>query len=185
MASLRLLGFLGTLICLSVACRATMYTVGDTAGWDISSDLDSWVTGKRFVAGDVLAFQYSSSSDSVCEVTKKEFDGCDTSNAILKSTSGNTTFPLTKPGERYFVCCNRLYCLGGMKLHVHVEPNSTNASPVAAPEAARRPAGLLPRTSRSTQPVLSSSAKFLEVADPFCLFLLGFLGYLILGGGII
>lgn len=31
-----------------------MYTVGDTAGWDISSDLDSWVTGKRFVAGDVL-----------------------------------------------------------------------------------------------------------------------------------
>lgn len=54
MASLRLLGFLGTLICLSVACRATMYTVGDTAGWDISSDLDSWVTGKRFVAGDVL-----------------------------------------------------------------------------------------------------------------------------------
>lgn len=157
-----------------------MYMVGDTAGWDISSNLDSWMTGKRFVVGDVLVFQYSSSSNSVCELTKQEFDSCDTNNAILRSTSGNTTFTLTKPGDRYFACCNRLYCLGGMKLHVHVESNSTATSPVTAPEAAPGPASLLPRTSKSNHPVLSSSAEFLKVGDPFFLFLLGFLGFSLL-----
>lgn len=135
------------------------------------------------------AFQFSSSS--VCEVTKQEFDSCNTNNALLRSTTGNTTFPLTKPGDRYFANCNRLYCLGGMKLHVHVEPNSTTAATTAgAPEAALGPAtagaGLLPRTSKSNHPVLSSSAGFLKVGNGFFLFLLGFLGLLsILGWGVI
>ncbi|XP_021730433.1 blue copper protein-like [Chenopodium quinoa] len=188
MGNFRLLGFIGALICLIVACRATMYMVGDTSGWDISTDLDSWVTGKRFVVGDVLAFQFSSSS--VCELTKQEFVRCDTNNALLRSTSGNTTFPLTKPGDRYFACCNRLYCLGGMKLHVHVEPNSTavsTASTAGAPEAALAPnsVGLLPKTSKSNHPVLTSSAEFVRIGDPFFLSLLGFLGFSILSVGII
>ncbi|KAL2944095.1 Uclacyanin 1 [Bienertia sinuspersici] len=190
MASLRLLGFLGALICIVVGCRATTYMVGDTSGWDISTNLDSWKTGKKFVVGDVLAFQYSSSTDSVCEVTKKEFDSCETTNALQQSTSGNTTFPLTKPGDRYFVCCNRLYCLGGMKLHIHVESDSTTAaSPVGAPDAAPGPGptatGAFPRTSKSNHPVLSSSAEFVKVNNLFLLCFLGFLGYSILSGGII
>lgn len=78
-----------------------------------------------------------------------------------------------------------------MKLHVHVEPNSTTAATTAgAPEAALGPAtagaGLLPRTSKSNHPVLSSSAGFLKVGNGFFLFLLGFLGLLsILGWGVI
>ncbi|CAO2838919.1 unnamed protein product [Amaranthus hypochondriacus] len=184
MANRRLLGVFGGLICLIIACGATTYMVGDTAGWDISSDLDSWVADKRFVVGDVLVFQYSSSGDSVCELTKQEFTRCDTNNAARRSTSGNTTFSLTKPGDRYFACCNQLYCLGGMKLQVHVESNSTNASPVGAPVAAPGPVGLLPRTSKSNNPVLSS-AEFVKVVNPFVLFFLGFLGFSILGNGLV
>lgn len=60
MANRRLLGVFGVLICLIVACGATTYMVGDTAGWDISSDLDSWAAEKRFVVGDVLGKVYSS-----------------------------------------------------------------------------------------------------------------------------
>ncbi|XP_074319636.1 mavicyanin-like [Silene latifolia] len=184
MMKLPLLGFLGVLICLTVACTATMYIVGDTSGWDISSDLDSWPAGKSFTVGDVLMFQYSSSSNSVCQLTEEEFQKCDTSNAILRSTSGNTTFPLNKPGEMYFACCNRLYCLGGMKLHVHVEPNST-AAPVGAPIAAPGPtSALLPRTSKNNNnnPALPSSSEFSYVARPVLVFLMGFVGYSILNG---
>lgn len=36
-------------------CNATTYFVGDTSGWDISSDLESWPLGKRFSVGDVLS----------------------------------------------------------------------------------------------------------------------------------
>lgn len=35
-------------------CNATTYFVGDSSGWDISSDLDTWNSGKRFSPGDVL-----------------------------------------------------------------------------------------------------------------------------------
>lgn len=35
-------------------CRATTYTVGDTSGWDIATDVDSWAQDKHFVVGDVL-----------------------------------------------------------------------------------------------------------------------------------
>lgn len=40
---------------LVLTCTATVYTVGDTAGWDISTDLSSWVAGKNFTVGDVLS----------------------------------------------------------------------------------------------------------------------------------
>lgn len=36
-------------------CNATTYFVGDSSGWDISSDLDSWTLGKRFSVGDILS----------------------------------------------------------------------------------------------------------------------------------
>lgn len=39
---------------LALTCNATTYTVGDSSGWDISSDLDSWAVGKTFAVGDVL-----------------------------------------------------------------------------------------------------------------------------------
>ena len=40
-------------------CNATTYFVGDTSGWDISSDLESWPLGKRFSVGDVLSKYYN------------------------------------------------------------------------------------------------------------------------------
>lgn len=40
---------------LSLGCvTGTIYTVADSSGWDISSDLDSWVQPKTFVVGDSL-----------------------------------------------------------------------------------------------------------------------------------
>lgn len=81
---------------------------------------------------DFVVFQYSS-SHSVSEVTRKSFNSCNTTNILdAFSNNGNTTVTLTKPGERYFVCGNKLHCLGGMKLQVTVESNQDNA-PAGAP----------------------------------------------------
>lgn len=82
----------------------------------------------------VVVFQYSSSY-SVSEVTKGDFNKCDTRNALRTYSNGNSTITLTKPGSRYFVCGNKLYCLGGMKLQVNVEGNEASA-PAAAPHEA-------------------------------------------------
>uniref|UniRef100_A0A7C8ZG82 Phytocyanin domain-containing protein n=1 Tax=Opuntia streptacantha TaxID=393608 RepID=A0A7C8ZG82_OPUST len=186
MTRLHLLGFCGVLFYLICSCRGATYVVGDSNGWDISTDLDSWAKGKKFVVGDVLLFQYAS-YHSVCELAKEEFESCKTSNALKTSTTGNTTFSLTKPGDRYFSCGNRMHCLGGMKIQVHVEAKPPpTLPPTRAPEAAPGPgpAVSLPGTSKNGKPSLTSSAGFIKVAPPLLLFLLGVVGYFILGGSL-
>lgn len=49
-------GFVGLILILSggVPCLATVYTVGDSAGWALSVDYNTWTSGKTFKAGDSL-----------------------------------------------------------------------------------------------------------------------------------
>ncbi|CAF2356839.1 hypothetical protein BRARA_J02519 [Brassica rapa] len=139
-------------------CNATTYFVGDTSGWDISSDLESWTLGKRFSVGDVLMFQYSS-THSVYEVAKDNFQSCNSTDPIRTFTNGNTTVALSKPGDRFFLCGNRLHCFAGMRLQVNVEGNGPSPSPVGAPGAA--PVGILQPSSKKNNPptgVATSSA---------------------------
>ncbi|XVE63837.1 hypothetical protein DITRI_Ditri07aG0053000 [Diplodiscus trichospermus] len=148
MAKLILLCFLA-IFCFALSSDAATYVVGDTSGWDISTDIDSWASDKRFNVGDVLMFQYSS-YHSVSEVTKKSYETCNTTDVLRTFSNGNTTVTLSKPGARYFVCGNRLHCLGGMKLQVNVEDNQTSST-VAAPQA--QPGATLPQpSSKSNNP---------------------------------
>ncbi|XP_043703023.1 mavicyanin-like [Telopea speciosissima] len=127
-------------LCLQVlTCNATVYMVGDNSGWDVSTDLNSWVKGKTFNVGDSLLFQYSS-GNTVNEVTRNNFNACNVTQAIQIYTGGNTTIPLTQPGDRFFVCGNKLYCFGGMKLQVHVNGAQGVNAPATAP-------GLAPQAS--------------------------------------
>ncbi|WOH06844.1 hypothetical protein DCAR_0626273 [Daucus carota subsp. sativus] len=140
----------------SSTCTATTYMVGDNSGWDISTDLGSWTAGKQFHVGDVLAFQYSS-THSVSKVKKENYDSCNTSNVLESSSNGNTSFTLTQPGDTYFICGNRLHCLGGMKLHVLTQSdNSPAPSPALAPESSASAGGggtALPQpSSKSNKP---------------------------------
>lgn len=102
-------------------------------------------------------FQYSSAY-SVEEVTKENYDTCNTTNVLRSYGNGNTTVPLTRGGDRYFVCGNKLYCLGGMKLHVHVEDDkaSSSISPTVAPGSDQRTA-TLPDSPNSSKKSTQSS----------------------------
>ncbi|KAG4997868.1 hypothetical protein JHK82_028639 [Glycine max] len=106
----------------------TTYTVGDSSGWDISTNLDAWIADKNFRVGDALG-------QSVEEVTKENFNTCNTTNVLATHGNGNTTVPLTRAGDRYFVSGNKLYCLGGMKLHAHVQGDDKSLAPTLAPKA--------------------------------------------------
>lgn len=100
-------------------------------------------------------FQYSS-YHSVSEVTKPNYEGCNTTNILQTSSNGNTTYALNNPGDRYFVCGNRLHCLGGMKLHVNVQDDRA-ASPAYAPETVTG-GSLPPGSTKSNNSPLPSSA---------------------------
>ncbi|XP_024640003.1 stellacyanin isoform X2 [Medicago truncatula] len=136
----------------TITCSATTYIVGDNSGWDISSNLETWVADKNFK----IVFQYSSTY-SVDEVTKQNFDTCNTTKVLANYGNGNTTVPLTRAGDRYFVCGNKLYCLGGMKLHVHVEDDGKSISPNLAPKAV---AGSDQRTATLPESPSTKSTQF-------------------------
>lgn len=53
MAKLLLLHLLAVLS-IALTSHAAQYFVGDTSGWDISSNLDTWPDDKVFKVGDVL-----------------------------------------------------------------------------------------------------------------------------------
>ncbi|KAJ4746502.1 Blue copper protein [Rhynchospora pubera] len=127
---LSVVAILGTLL----SAEGAVYTVGNSAGWDISADFPSWVRNQTFYVGDVLVFQYNK-YHTVNEVDKSGYDNCSTDNTLLTDSTGNTTVPLTAPGNRYFICGVLTHCLGGMKLAVTVERNRT-LSPIGAPVGA-------------------------------------------------
>ncbi|KAF5743621.1 hypothetical protein HS088_TW08G00206 [Tripterygium wilfordii] len=178
MAKLLLVIYVNLILAFALTtCHATNYVVGDTSGWDISSDLDTWAAGKTFTVGDTLVFQYSSNSD-LCELSRDDFERCNTSNPIKTYSNGNTTVTLTRPGEWYFSDANRLYCLGGMKLQVNVEDNQTAASPAGAPQAPPGTRTVPPSSSKNNNPssvVPTSTGSVLHERESAVMaFLIGF-----------
>ncbi|WCJ36410.1 Cupredoxin superfamily protein [Euphorbia peplus] len=151
LALIYIVAFLGF---LALTSNATTYVVGDNSGWDISTDLDTWTDAKKFIVGDTLLFQYSS-SNSVNEVTKQSFDGCNTTNVVKTYSNGNSTVTLSRAGDWYFISGNKLYCLGGMKLQVNAQDNQT-ISPVAGPQAQPQPTVPQQPSSKNNNPVPTS-----------------------------
>ncbi|XP_050385508.1 mavicyanin [Argentina anserina] len=134
MAKLLLVSGLVALGFVFTCYAATTYVVGGNSGWDISTDLPAWASDKKFAVGDALWFQFSS-SNSVNQVTRENFEGCNTTNVVKSYTGGNATVTLTRPGDWYFVSGNKLYCLGGMKLQVPVVGNRLSYAPASAPQS--------------------------------------------------
>nr|XP_016462724.1 PREDICTED: blue copper protein-like [Nicotiana tabacum] len=106
-------------ICCVVPSLATVYTVGDSAGWAMGVDYSTWATGKTFNVGDSLVFNYPS-GHTVDEVSASDYQSCTAGNAITSDQSGATTIPLKTAGTRYFTCGVMGHCSGGMKLSVTV-----------------------------------------------------------------
>ncbi|KAL5992568.1 hypothetical protein ACLOJK_013487 [Asimina triloba] len=132
---------------------ATVYTVGDTAGWAMGADYSTWTTGKTFAVGDSLVFNYPG-GHTVDEVKESDYSGCTTGNSISSDSSGATTIQLKSAGKRYFICAVPGHCSGGMKLAVTVaaasaaSPSATPTTPTTTPSTT--PAGTTPATSVPT-----------------------------------
>jgi len=138
-------------IAMVIPSEATQYTVGGTAGWDASTDFNSWLMNKTFAVGDTLVFQYSS-LHSVMVVNKADYDSCQTSNALQSFTDGNTQIKLSKPGSMYFICGTPGHCVGGMKMGVNNIQAATASSPSSPPGASASPSKPNPTTPSTTSP---------------------------------
>ncbi|KAA8538125.1 hypothetical protein F0562_027733 [Nyssa sinensis] len=168
------------LLCSAIPSLATVYTVGDSTGWAMSVDYSTWTSGKTFVVGDTLAFNYGS-GHTVDEVSASDYSTCTVGNAITSDSSGSTTIPLKAAGKRYFICGVMGHCGSGMKLAVTVSaaPTTTPSGtpPSSAGTTTSRPTPTTVTTPSSSVPASSSSvtlSPFVVVLISFCVALFNF-----------
>ena len=104
------------------------HVVGEDRGWELASDIGSWVEGRTFIVGDFLWFAYSSGldKDNIVELkSKDEFESCDVSNPIKMYTNGVDQIALEQEGIRYFTSASSESCKKGLKLPVEIKSKST------------------------------------------------------------
>ncbi|KAI9085305.1 hypothetical protein K1719_032682 [Acacia pycnantha] len=106
------------------------HVVGGDRGWDPSSDIASWSSGKTFRVGDEIWFTYSVAQGLVAELqSKEEYESCNVTNPIKMYTDGLHTIPLEKEGIIYFASSDIKNCKNGLKLHVDVLPRAFESPP--------------------------------------------------------
>uniref|UniRef100_A0A2P2QSK8 Phytocyanin domain-containing protein n=1 Tax=Rhizophora mucronata TaxID=61149 RepID=A0A2P2QSK8_RHIMU len=118
-------------ICMAVPSLATVYTVGETAGWALGSDYSTWTNGKTFAVGDSLVFNYGG-GHTVDEVSASDYKTCTVGNALNSAQSSPTTVTLKTAGTHYFICGAPGHCGNGMKLAVTVGAGGPSDSPSAS-----------------------------------------------------
>ncbi|KAK3433946.1 hypothetical protein EUGRSUZ_D01225 [Eucalyptus grandis] len=118
------------LLAIPAKVHGATLTVGDSSGWTQGTNYATWAASQTFNVGDSLVFTYTT-LHSVDQVSKDDYDNCNTGNAIKSYTSGSTTIPLSTAGPMYFICPTSGHCSSGMKLAITVGSSST--SPGSSP----------------------------------------------------
>ncbi|WOG91695.1 hypothetical protein DCAR_0310945 [Daucus carota subsp. sativus] len=135
-----------TLMCLAAAAMiinsaiatTTFKVGGPTGGWDIATNLKAWSSSQAFSVGDSLIFQYTP-NHNLLEVSKEDYEACQSSNPIQVFPSGATPIPLTAPGSRYFICGVVGHCSLGMKVEILTLGASAPLPAAQSPETTTLP----------------------------------------------
>ncbi|PIA28514.1 hypothetical protein AQUCO_06900052v1 [Aquilegia coerulea] len=98
--------------------HATTFTVGDSEGWTFN--VETWPDGKKFMAGDILVFNYNKDFHNLVLVDKQGYDTCKPANGAKEYRSGSDSITLAK-GQNYFICSLPNHCESKMKISVNAE----------------------------------------------------------------
>ncbi|XP_054792594.1 uclacyanin 1-like [Prosopis cineraria] len=141
---------------IEITMAANHIVGGPNGGWDTNTNFQEWASSQNFSVGDKLIFQYPPNHD-VVEVTKADYDSCQTTNPIQSYNDGDTTIPLTSPGKRYFICATLGHCGQGMKIEIDTLAGATSStSPTESPSPAASP--MIPVAPSAESPDFTNSA---------------------------
>ncbi|KAL1565045.1 cucumber peeling cupredoxin-like [Salvia divinorum] len=120
--------FIGLVV--NIAAAQNVHIVGDNMGWGIptntSVSYSNWASGKTFMVGDILVFNFMTNQHDVVQVPKASYDDCSEDNAIGNViTTGPANITLDTAGERYYICSIGGHCGAGQKLSITVVSSST------------------------------------------------------------
>ncbi|XP_010526321.1 PREDICTED: early nodulin-like protein 1 [Tarenaya hassleriana] len=131
---------------LFTVSQAREILVGGSAhSWKVpenpNNTLNHWASNNRFKIGDILVWRYDPKIDSVLQVTREDFESCNTSKPIKEGKDGNTKVELDKSGPHFFISGAHGNCDKGEKMVVVVlspnhpppKPSGSTVSPAPAP----------------------------------------------------
>ncbi|CAN8326649.1 unnamed protein product [Cochlearia groenlandica] len=104
------------------ATKPRMIVVGGSFGsWKVpdspnNNTLNHWAGNNRFKVGDFLVWKYDMKVDSVLQVTKEDYECCNTSNPLNKYGGGYTKVELDKSGPYFFISGASGNCDKGEKI---------------------------------------------------------------------
>ncbi|CAH8318260.1 unnamed protein product [Eruca vesicaria subsp. sativa] len=158
--------FFSFLLAFSTVSDARRYGVGGSGAWvpNPPEDYGSWAGKSRFLVHDTLYFTYAKGADSVLEVNKADYDGCNTKNPIKKADDGNSEMSLDRSGPFYFISGNKDNCKKGQKVTIVVISVRTSTPPGSSmPPKSSSPVSPMtsppaPTPPKSSSPVSPSSA---------------------------
>ncbi|CAN6819717.1 unnamed protein product [Brassica oleracea] len=129
------------------ASKPRVILVGGSAqAWKVpdspSNTLNHWAENNRFKVGDILGtllfihlftsiisisqvwftndFFYDAKVDSVLQVTKEDYDSCNTEKPLKQFNDGDTKFELDNSGAYFFISGAPDHCAKGQKIHLVV-----------------------------------------------------------------
>ncbi|GMI69953.1 hypothetical protein like AT5G26330 [Hibiscus trionum] len=142
--------------------HASVYKVGDSAGWTTIGNIDykQWAATKTFKLGDIIIFEYNAQFHNVMRVTHSMYKACNTSAPLATYTTGNDSINITTKGHHFFFCGVPGHCQAGQKVDINVLRMSETA-PASAPSgpttAISVPSASVPSPSASTAISLKAS----------------------------
>jgi len=154
-------------LAITQSCVAVQYAVGGSQGWDLSTDLNTWESGKTFKVGDTLSFKYTAGLHTVVELaSEKDYSACNIGNPVNSLSGGSNVVKLNKEGTRYFTCGTPGHCSGGMKLKVKVASAGTSPTPSSSTPSSSTPSST-PSSSTSTSSSSSTSSAIKFSPSPY------------------
>nr|GEU93212.1 early nodulin-like protein 1 [Tanacetum cinerariifolium] len=105
------------------------FKVGGSGDWSLTStSYNQWAEKTRFQVGDTLYFKYQGEKDSVLEVSKEDYDNCNTASPIARHDDGRTVIKFDRSGSQYFISGVSDNCKNNEKVLIVVLADRTHKS---------------------------------------------------------
>ncbi|PWA56640.1 early nodulin-like protein 9 [Artemisia annua] len=135
------------------------FMVGGSGDWSLASTAyNQWAEKTRFQIGDTVLFNYQAGKDSVVEVSKEDYDNCNSASPIAKYTDGHTEVKLEKSGPHYFISGLVENCKNNEKIVIVVMADRSKSPPSSPPSPAPAEESPYPPPAPATEDYNPTSA---------------------------
>lgn len=94
----------------------TVHSAGGPRGWDLGVSMGEL----EIDSGDSVRFKYVNGQHDVCQVSKEDYDNCNSDHPWACYYSGADEMMLYNSDTYFYVCSISTHCLNGMKVKVIV-----------------------------------------------------------------